>query len=253
MSRWPPAGKSCAGPLPSLPTNYEPNFEIFHAIEPTLSAFSPSRRRRSTMSGVGASISVWQWQPIEEKRRRKAKVRPLFLPSVSLSEERGDGASVVRGPHFRRPPPPSLLLGWSQNLDVPFFPRPLFLLLFFHSLHEHVSLSLHVEFLPPLAVSSAQIRCVRLTATQSVARSSAICRRCQIAVAADTSHPRTPAHSRALKAFLEEGKGERADDGRTDSLASRKDRGERAQRLGKEEGRRAAALLPLSLPRLGLG
>ena len=190
MSRWTPAGKSCAGPLPSLPTNYEPNFEIFHAIEPTLSAFSPSRRRRSTMSGVGASISVWQWQPIEEKRRRKAKVRPLFLPSVSLSEERGDGASAVRGPHFRRPPPPSLLLGWSQNLDVPFFPRPLFLLLFFHSLHEHFSLSLHVEFLLPLAVSSAQIRCVRMI--QSWARSSPICRRCQIA--ADTRHI-TSSHS----------------------------------------------------------
>ena len=178
MSRWPPpAGKSCAGPLPSLPTNYEPNFEIFHAIEPTPSlsvlslSYPPSRRRRSTMSGVGASISVWQWQPIEEKRRRKAKVRPLFLPSVSLSEERGeDGASIVRGPHFRRPPPPpSLLLGWFQNLDVPFFPRPLFLLLFFHSLHEHVSLSLHVEFLPPFAVRPAQIRCVPLTATQSLA------------------------------------------------------------------------------------
>ena len=144
MSRWPPAGKSCAGPFPSFPTNYDcapasRTLRFSMLLNPLpLRSLIPSRRRRSTMSGVGASISVWQWQPIEEKRRRKAKVRPLFLPSVSLSEERGDGASVVRGPHFRRPPPPpSLLLGWSQNLDVPFFPRPLFLLLFFHSLYTN--------------------------------------------------------------------------------------------------------------------
>ena len=98
-------------------------------------------------------------------------------------------------------------------------------------------------------------RCVRLSATQSLARSPAMCRRHRIAVAADTLHI-TTSHSGTFsrtEGVLEGGEGRaRRRRRRTDSLASRKGRGERARRPGKE-GRRAAALSPLSLPRLGLG
>ena len=54
----------------------------------TLSVFSlsypPSRRRRSTMSGVGASISVWQWQPIYRKKKKKGQSSPS-LSSLCLT------------------------------------------------------------------------------------------------------------------------------------------------------------------------
>ena len=84
MSRWPPAGKSCAGPLPSLPTNYEPNFEIFHAIEPTPSLCVLSLIPSLPPVGDDLPCPAWVRPSLSgngNQSRKKEEERPKFALS----------------------------------------------------------------------------------------------------------------------------------------------------------------------------
>ena len=60
----------------------------FHSVSRRRSESQPFPKGYQRMP----SISVWQWQPIERKRRRKAKVRAL---SHCLSEETRPPATAV--------------------------------------------------------------------------------------------------------------------------------------------------------------
>ena len=162
---WPPPGKSCGGPFPSFPTTRScprpppPRrtlrfSTLLNPLTPPPRSFYILRVRRAC---ARASVHLCLAMATNREKKKKKGQSSPYLSSLCLTV--GARRWGLRGPHFPRPPPPpppSLLLGWSQNLDVPFFPRPFFLLLFFHSLHDHISFSFHVEFLPPLAKRSAQ-------------------------------------------------------------------------------------------------
>ena len=155
------SGKKLCRTVPLFPYKLrlrpdEPNFEIFHAIEPAPSSFSHTLPSATIYHVRRGCVHLCLAMATNRGKKKKKGQSSPSLSSLCLTV--GARRWGLRGPHFPRPPPPppSLLLGWSQNLDVPFFPRPFFLLLFFHSLHDHISFSFHVEFLPPLAKRSAQ-------------------------------------------------------------------------------------------------